>query len=427
MSEETLSKRGQENLPAGDSLEKLVQIDITPYHLTYGDGPFGSRALRSALSSYFNDYFKPVKKVLPEHLLVAGGVTSIIDLITYGVADEGDGILIGRPLYTSFASDVNARAGAKLCPVSVGAEDPMSERAVEKYEKELLRKEKEGTRIRAIILSSPHNPLGKCYSVDTLKAYMRLCQTHHIHLISDEVYAMSTYQTPNNATATPFTSVLSIDTTSLIDANRLHILYGMSKDFSSNGLRCGVLLTQANAPLIKTLKTVSIFSWPTSITEHYWTTLLTDRPFLSYYFAENSARLAAGYARLTAFLRQNRIEWIEGSNAGFFVWADFTRYLGPDVVVTSREGEEGEEDQVEAVAAGRPSRVYRTNRKAKDRDDRFFEKLMAAGVFVASGDAFFAEAHGWYRVSFSVPGEVLELGLQRLKRVLDEVTTENSG
>lgn len=84
---------------------------------------------------------------------MAGGVTSIIDLITYGVADEGDGILIGRPLYTSFASDVKARAGAKLCPVSIGAEDPMSERAVEHYEKELLRQEKEGTRIRAIILS----------------------------------------------------------------------------------------------------------------------------------------------------------------------------------------------------------------------------------------------------------------------------------
>ncbi len=84
---------------------------------------------------------------------MAGGVTSIIDLITYGVADEGDGILIGRPLYTSFASDVNARAGAKLCPVSMGAEDPMSEKAVERYEKELVRQEKEGTKIKAVILS----------------------------------------------------------------------------------------------------------------------------------------------------------------------------------------------------------------------------------------------------------------------------------
>ncbi len=167
----------------------------------------------------------------------------------------------------------------------------------------------------------------------------------------------------------------------------------------------------------------------TYVTEHYWSTLLADRAFLSSYFAENSRRLAAGYARLTDFLRENDIPWSEGSNAGFFVWADFRGYLGPDVVVVDareeEEEEKEEEEQVEAVAAGRPSRVYRTSRKAKERDDWFFDKLIAAGVFVASGDAFFAEAHGWYRVSFSVPGEVLELGLQRLKGVLDEVRMEN--
>ncbi|KAI4139770.1 MAG: hypothetical protein LQ341_004089 [Variospora aurantia] len=129
------------------------KLNITPDLLTYGDGPFGSRALRTALSSSFNDYFNPVEKVLPEHLLVAGGVTSIIDLICFAVADEGDGILIGRPLYTSFANDVKARAGAVLCPVSSEGRDPMSEEMVDMFEKELVKREKEGTRVRAIILA----------------------------------------------------------------------------------------------------------------------------------------------------------------------------------------------------------------------------------------------------------------------------------
>ncbi|KAL8918305.1 MAG: hypothetical protein Q9172_005487, partial [Xanthocarpia lactea] len=188
MSEQTLSKRGQQNLPAGTSFEKLIQVltysygdnnpdgivslgvaenglmheelasffnklDFEPNLLTYGDGPFGSRALRSALSSYFNDYFKPVQKALPEQFLVAGGATSIIDLVAVGVADEDDGILIGRPLYTSFAKDISARAGAKMVPVSAEGKDPMSEEMVEQYEKELQKQEKEGTKIRAIILS----------------------------------------------------------------------------------------------------------------------------------------------------------------------------------------------------------------------------------------------------------------------------------
>lgn len=80
-------------------------------------------------------------------------MTSIIDLICFAVADEGDGILIGRPLYTSFANDVKARAGAVLCPVSSEGRDPMSEEMVDMFEKELVKREKEGTRVRAIILA----------------------------------------------------------------------------------------------------------------------------------------------------------------------------------------------------------------------------------------------------------------------------------
>ena len=57
---------------------------------------------------------------------------------------------------------------------------------------------------------------------------MRFCQTNGLHLISDEVYALSVYET-GEIGSRPFCSVLSIDTKGLIEADRLHILYGMSK------------------------------------------------------------------------------------------------------------------------------------------------------------------------------------------------------
>ncbi|KAL9023480.1 MAG: hypothetical protein Q9196_007175 [Gyalolechia fulgens] len=246
---------------------------------------------------------------------------------------------------------------------------------------------------------------------------MRFCQKHHIHFISDEVYAMSIYSHPDNRASVPFTSALAIDTTSIIDANRVHILYGMSKDFSCNGLRAGVLLSQSNAPLLKSVKSVALFSWPASVADTYWTHMLTDRPFLDAYFRENSKRLAEGYTLLTAFLKQQDIPWVRGSNAGFFIWVDFRSFLGKDIHV---DGDE----QVEAVAVERPSQVYRTSKKASERDDWFFQKIVKARVFVASGNAFFAEEHGWYRVSFSVPKDVLEVGLERLGKVLEEVKRE---
>ena len=111
-------------------------------------------------------------------------MTSIIDLVAFATANPGDGILIGRPLYSAFVKDLSTRAGAKLVPVSSEGKDPMGEEMVQQYEKELLKQEKQGTKIRAMILArsvdvqwsisaalaiancchnSPHNPLGKCY------------------------------------------------------------------------------------------------------------------------------------------------------------------------------------------------------------------------------------------------------------------------
>jgi 1-aminocyclopropane-1-carboxylate synthase len=57
---------------------------------------------------------------------------------------------------------------------------------------------------------------------------MAFCKKADIHLISDEVYGLSVYdKDPKHGY--DFTSVLSIDTRGLIDEDRVHIFYGMSK------------------------------------------------------------------------------------------------------------------------------------------------------------------------------------------------------
>lgn len=58
---------------------------------------------------------------------------------------------------------------------------------------------------------------------------MKFCQRHKIHLISDEIYALSVWQNPEAPDAVTFESVLSIDTTGIIDPGLVHVLWGMSK------------------------------------------------------------------------------------------------------------------------------------------------------------------------------------------------------
>jgi hypothetical protein len=69
---------------------------------------------------------------------------------------------------------------------------------------------------------------GRCYTRDSLIALLRFCGRRGLHLISDEIYALSVYQREDRKHET-FTSVLSIDWKGLIDEDRVHVLYGMSK------------------------------------------------------------------------------------------------------------------------------------------------------------------------------------------------------
>jgi len=109
-----------------------------------------------------------------------------------------------------------------------GDVDQFSIEVVKSYEEHILQAAKEGIKIRALLICNPHNPLGKCYSRETLVALLKLCEKHSIHLISDEVYGLSVFVVEGEERV-PFTSVLSIDPTGLLRTDQLHVMYGMSK------------------------------------------------------------------------------------------------------------------------------------------------------------------------------------------------------
>lgn len=58
---------------------------------------------------------------------------------------------------------------------------------------------------------------------------MKFCQKYQIHLISDEIYALSVFENPEAPDAPGFVSALSIDMTGIIDPHLVHVLWGMSK------------------------------------------------------------------------------------------------------------------------------------------------------------------------------------------------------
>lgn len=66
-----------------------------------------------------------------------------------------------------------------------------------------------------------------------------------------------------------------------------------------------------------------------------------------------------------------------------------------------------------------------------EKEREMTKRILDAGVYLATSEAFFGEENGWFRITFSVEKEVLELGMKRFSlygsskcRMIKAVTTE---
>jgi aspartate/methionine/tyrosine aminotransferase len=370
-----------------------MHMDLNHHAFTYGDGSSGSKRLSNAMAKFLNVNFHPAIPVTSAHITATNGCSSALEHLSWAIADPGDGFLLGRPFYGTFIPDLSLRTGATVIPVSFGPTDPLSLDAVKIYEHALIVAGKGGQRIQAIVLCNPHNPLGRCYSQEVLLGLMCLCQKYDIHLICDEIYALSVWENTVDVQpiAVPFQSCLSMDTRGLVDRSRIHMIWGMSKDFGANGLRLGAIVTQDNPLLHAAIVPVALYSSASSISDHVSANILEDNAWVQAYICENRRKLGERYTYITAWARKNGITYAPGVNAAFFLWVD----LGS--AYRSRNLEVGT-DSV---------------------DVQVMTALLSKKIFLASGKQFGSEWPGWFRIVFTCSIEILEEGLHRILQALE--------
>ncbi|KAG9187088.1 hypothetical protein G6011_04959 [Alternaria panax] len=323
-----------------DFLNSKRLVDDTAQGLTYGDGPQGSKRVKGAIASFLSTYLRSARKLKPEDISITNGVSSAIEHCAWTLANPGEVILLGRPYYRAFLPDIGMRTGVRIVPVAFGEVDPCNLDCLEKYEEALLRSNDKGVLVRALMLCHPHNPLGRCYPRDTLVGLMRLCQKYQIHLISDEIYALSTWKNTVDDLALEragFESVLSISGKDIIDPSLVHVLWGVSKDFGANGIRLGAIISQSNPASLAALRTCSIYSSPSSLTENAVVHLLSDTSFVESYIATNQARLSAAYAQTVCALKEHGIEHMSGANATFFLWINLGKFVREQISLGEKE------------------------------------------------------------------------------------------
>ncbi|KAL0767151.1 hypothetical protein CaCOL14_010722 [Colletotrichum acutatum] len=359
--------------------------------LGYGDAQI-SQDLPKAAAAFMNEHFRVRLPLTADNILAANGVTTLLDALTYNITDAGDAVLLATPSYGTFANDVWTRNGVRV--VEVPCDDIPEERfwgepprengpvpipeLVVRLENAIQVELSQKRKVGGVLLANPDNPMGRCYAAHVLLQISQLCARHKIHLIVDEVYAMSA--------GDRFSSILSLG----LDVNfrNVHVLWGLSKDFGLGGLRIGFLATY-NKEIYDTMRASSTFGWVSALSASTAAKLLSDAKYLrNQYLPQFRRRLIKRRTFVEEELEKYDIPHVK-AEAGFFVFVNLSEWVD---LLLEKHGKQG--------------------------DLKFLEYLMKYRVYLEPGQAFFSNRSGWFRLNFGGEKETFKLGLQRLFQCL---------
>ena len=149
------------------------------------------RAMHPVYGYHFKDepYFKAIQgwllrrhqwEVPLEWMSFVPGVVCGFNMAVLAFTQEGDEVIIQSPVYPPFHHAVSEH-GRKLVynSLKIGAEG---------YEMDFDLLERQAKTAKMLILSNPHNPVGRCWTREELLRLSEICLRNDVLVISDEIH-----------------------------------------------------------------------------------------------------------------------------------------------------------------------------------------------------------------------------------------------
>ncbi len=361
-----------ENRLVWDLLEpKATAARAVPSGAFAYDAMIGARDFRARLARFMGRTFLG-REFAPEQVAVLAGAGSVLEILFYALGDPGDAVLVPTPSYAGFWMDLGVRDGLEIVPVCRSVEDgfrltpALLDRALAAADRP----------VRALLVTSPDNPLGTVYSAAELEEVLDWAEGAGIHVVFDEVYALSVFG------RRPFTSVASLRP---VLGERVHIVWAFSKDFAASGLRCGVLVSE-NERVLAAVDGLAYWACCSGDTQHLLGEMVVDDQWVDRYVALMQGRLGQAYHAVTAALTEGGVGFVP-AGAGFFVLLDLRPFL--------------------------PEPTWEAEHAL------WWTLLEETGVNLTPGAALRAPEPGFARLCFAgVPTDVAVEGVGRMARVL---------
>ncbi len=301
------------------NLGKIEDEDIR-----YPKFVYGSPEYRQSIADFIHHQWDATTD--KDDIFVVSGVSAALECLAFTLFNDGDEVLVPEPMWYGFPWSFDQRPKMKFIPFSVSDGFELTLADVEKAVEE-------NPNAKLLVLTNPNNPLGVNYSRELLDdIYAFFLRDKNRHIISDEIYACSQIKDKKD-----FTSALNLDIYQQC-YDRIHVVYGLSKDFGLSGFRVGFIVSKSEkvkAALVgdSCVKSMAWFSPFGSLNPYMLKRLFlgdAKKPgphLANQAMVEYKKLLKKQYAGTAANLNKGEITYHANNNGAIYFWIDLHKYL----------------------------------------------------------------------------------------------------
>lgn len=224
---------GDPDFTTDDRIINAAFQDALNGHTHYTDF-FGDMELRKEICKFYEEEYS--SNVKTEECIITTSGCHAMWLALEAILDDGDEVIIHEPYFTPYPQQIKLARGIPVYLQTYEDED---------YQINAQRLEKLiSNRTKAIIINTPNNPTGTCFSYETLQSIADIAIKHDLVVISDDIYTIFSYNEP----FVPITTIEGM-------RERTITIGSFSKNYAMTGWRIGYII--APPYIVNTVKDIN--------------------------------------------------------------------------------------------------------------------------------------------------------------------------
>ncbi len=321
-----------------------------------------------AVAAWYEDYFE--WKVDKSWLVKTPGIVFAIGMAVQALTEKGDAVIIQPPVYYPFSAVIKDN-GRRLVNNPLIINDGHYEIDFDDFEQKIIEH-----KVKLFVLCSPHNPVGRVWTVEELRRLGEICLKYDVKVVSDEIHSDFVYE-----------------------GRKHHVFATVDAAFAKNSIICTAPSKTFN---LAGLQASNIFIPNPQIREAF-----------------EKQILAVGYSQLNMFglhacqaAYETGREWLE----------ELKKYLKGNLDCARTYLEE----KIPQIKLIEPEGTYLIwlDCRGLGLTEEALEELIVqkAKLWLDAGAIFGREGAGFERINIACPRAVLLEALERLKRAVEGVS-----